>query len=97
MVAPSQNPSADVYTWITPQEWSALVDDPNTVVFDTRNSYVSAIGRFQSTMDPLRARGIRTTGVIDSKASPFRDYNQLRQSGRPSATTKTESDQSIEL
>ena len=84
MGAPSQNSGADVFTWIAPQEWSALMDDPNTVVFDISNSHVSAIDRFQSTMNPL-------------SASPFRDCNQLRQSGRPSATTKTETDQSIEL
>ena len=81
--APSNNSGADVCTWIAPQEWSALVDDPNTVVFDISNSYDSAIDRFQSTMDPFRARGIQTTGVIDSKPSPFRDSNQIRHSGRP--------------
>ena len=37
MGAPSQNPGADVCTWIAPQEWSASVEDPNTVVFDTHN------------------------------------------------------------
>ena len=52
MGGPSKKPGADVCTWIAPQEWSALVDDPNTVVLDSRNSFVLAIDRFQSTMDP---------------------------------------------
>ena len=52
MGGPSKKPGHDVCTWIAPQEWSALVDDPNTVVLDSRNSFVLAIDRFQSTMDP---------------------------------------------
>ena len=71
MGATSQNPSADVCTRIAPEEWSALVDDPNTVVFDTRKSYVSAIDRFQSTMDPLGARTYGQHVLSTQNQAPF--------------------------
>ena len=52
MGVPSVNPRADVGTYVDPQEWNALVDDPNTVVIDTRNSYETAIGSFEGAIDP---------------------------------------------
>lgn len=52
MGVPSVNPRADVGTYVDPQEWNALVDDPNTVLIDTRNSYETAIGSFQGAIDP---------------------------------------------
>ena len=35
-----------------PQDWNALVDDPDTVVIYTRNSYETAIGTFDGALDP---------------------------------------------
>ena len=46
------NPRACVGTYVDPQDWNALVDDPDTVVIDTRNSYETAIGTFDGALDP---------------------------------------------
>ena len=46
------DPSASVGTYVDPQDWNALVDDPNTLVIDTRNSYETAIGTFDGAIDP---------------------------------------------
>ena len=46
------NPRACVGTYVDPQDWNALVDDPDTVVIDTRNSYETTIGTFDGALDP---------------------------------------------
>ena len=46
------NPRGCVGTYVDPQDWNALVDDPDTVVIDTRNSYETAIGTFDGALDP---------------------------------------------
>jgi UPF0176 protein len=46
------DPSRDVGTYVTPSEWNAVIDDPNTIVIDTRNAYEVAIGSFEGAVDP---------------------------------------------
>jgi UPF0176 protein len=46
------DPSRDVGTYIAPQDWNAVIADPDTVVIDTRNTYETAIGSFAGAVDP---------------------------------------------
>ena len=46
------DPRANVGTYVEPADWNALVDDPDTLVIDTRNSYETAIGTFDGAIDP---------------------------------------------
>ena len=39
-------------TYVDPEDWNALVDDPDTLVIDTRNHYETAIGTFDGAIDP---------------------------------------------
>ena len=39
-------------THVSPQQWRALLDDPNTVVIDNRNSFEWKLGRFRGAIDP---------------------------------------------
>ncbi len=48
----SVDPSTSVGTYVEPENWNALVDDPDTLVIDTRNSYETAIGTFEGAIDP---------------------------------------------
>ena len=48
----SVDPHASVGTYVEPEHWNALVDDPDTLVIDTRNSYETAIGTFDGAIDP---------------------------------------------
>ena len=41
-----------VGTYVEPGQWNALIDDPDTLVIDTRNSYEVAIGSFDGALDP---------------------------------------------
>ena len=53
--APGTDPNARVGTYIAPADWNAVVDDPDTVVIDTRNDYETAIGSFQGAINPATA------------------------------------------
>lgn len=42
----------DPGTYVEPEQWNALIDDPDTVVIDTRNDYEVALGSFAGALDP---------------------------------------------
>jgi UPF0176 protein len=46
------DPTHVVGTYVSAQEWNALISDPDTVVIDTRNDYETAIGTFRGAVDP---------------------------------------------
>ena len=46
------NPRASVGIYVDPEDWNGMVDDPDTLVIDTRNSYETAIGSFEGALDP---------------------------------------------
>ena len=48
----SVDPRASVGTYVEPEDWNAVVDDPDTLVIDTRNSYETSIGSFEGAIDP---------------------------------------------
>ena len=39
-------------THVPPREWNALIDDPDTLVVDTRNHYEVEVGSFPNALDP---------------------------------------------
>jgi UPF0176 protein len=46
------DPLRAVGTYVAPQDWNALISDPDTIVIDTRNDYETAIGTFRGAVDP---------------------------------------------
>jgi UPF0176 protein len=46
------DPNRQVGTYVDPQDWNALVNDPDVVVVDTRNKYECGIGSFRGAVDP---------------------------------------------
>lgn len=52
MGVPGTDPNALVGTYVKPQDWNALITDPDTVLIDTRNDYEIAIGTFEGAIDP---------------------------------------------
>jgi UPF0176 protein len=52
---PDVDPSANAGTYVDPLDWNALIDDPDTIVIDTRNEYEVAIGSFAGSIDPKTA------------------------------------------
>jgi UPF0176 protein len=46
------DPNRLVGTYVEPQDWNALIANPETLVIDTRNGYEVALGTFQNAVDP---------------------------------------------
>ena len=60
MGQPDIDPLASAGTYVTPQDWNALIAAPGTIVIDTRNDYEVAVGSF--------------AGAIDPQTKAFRDF-----------------------
>ncbi|MDN2567285.1 rhodanese-related sulfurtransferase [Aquibium sp. A9E412] len=71
------DPAARTGRHVAPGEWNALVDDPATVLIDTRNAYETALGSFRGALDP---------GTDSFRAFPaWAEANRARLAGRPIA------------
>jgi UPF0176 protein len=49
---PGVDPNQLVGTYVEPQDWNALIADPEVLVIDTRNDYEVSIGTFARAIDP---------------------------------------------
>lgn len=49
---PNIDPNDQVGTYVQPQDWNALISDPEVMVIDTRNDYEVAIGSFKGAQNP---------------------------------------------
>jgi len=49
---PALDPNRTVGQYVKPQDWNALLADPDVVVIDTRNDYEVAIGTFAGALNP---------------------------------------------
>ncbi|BCA57443.1 oxygen-dependent tRNA uridine(34) hydroxylase TrhO [Sphingomonas sp. HMP6] len=55
MGEPDIDPRSGVGTYVVPADWNALIDDPDTIVIDTRNAYEVKVGSFERAIDPRTA------------------------------------------
>jgi UPF0176 protein len=46
------DPTERVGTYVDPQDWNTLINDPDVVLIDTRNDYEVGIGTFKGAIDP---------------------------------------------
>lgn len=46
------NPNKKVGTYVAPEDWNALIADPEVLLLDTRNAYECDIGSFKGAIDP---------------------------------------------
>ena len=46
------SPAEMVGQYVNPEDWNALIEDPNTIVIDTRNNYEVDIGTFKNSINP---------------------------------------------
>lgn len=49
---PGLDPSRQTGIAVPPQEWNAVITDPDTITIDTRNGFEVAIGKFAGAIDP---------------------------------------------
>lgn len=46
------SPTKKVGTYVKPEDWNALISDPDVILIDTRNDYEVDIGTFKGAVDP---------------------------------------------
>ncbi len=49
---PQANPNIVCGDYVAPQDWNALISNPETLVLDTRNTYETNLGIFKHAVDP---------------------------------------------
>jgi UPF0176 protein len=49
---PEVNPNDQVGEYVAPEDWNALISDPNVILVDTRNDYEYEIGSFEGALNP---------------------------------------------
>ena len=49
---PEIDPNRTVGTYVKPEDWNALISDPDVTTIDTRNDYEISIGSFQGAINP---------------------------------------------
>src|SRR3546814_17652911 len=52
MKVPGLDPAREAGATVAPADWNALVDDPDTVVIDTRNDFEIGYGSFAGAVNP---------------------------------------------
>lgn len=55
MGEPDIDPVGNVGDYVAPEDWNALIADPDTILIDTRNDYEVAAGTFENAVDPRTA------------------------------------------
>lgn len=49
---PELNPALNAGQYVKPEDWNALISDPDVVLVDTRNDYEVGIGSFEGALNP---------------------------------------------
>jgi UPF0176 protein len=52
---PEIDPSEQVGTYVSPEDWNTVISDPEVTVIDTRNDYEVSIGTFKGAQNPQTA------------------------------------------
>lgn len=52
MGVPGVSPVKQVGTYVSGEQWNALISDPEVLLIDTRNDYEVAVGKFANAVDP---------------------------------------------
>lgn len=72
MGVPGLNPDDGVGTYVSPQDWNALITSPGVVLVDARNDYEVAIGSFEGAIDPQTAVFGELPAWMDDNLDPER-------------------------
>lgn len=67
---PGINPNKKVGTYVAPEDWNALISDPDVVLIDTRNGYECDIGTFKGAIDPKTKTFREFPAYVDKNFNP---------------------------
>ena len=65
------NPGQITGTHVSAEEWNQIIQDPNTLVVDTRNKYEHAIGNFEGSIDPKTTSFRQFPKWVEEKLKPL--------------------------
>jgi UPF0176 protein len=66
------DPNRVVGTYVEPQDWNALIRDPDVVVVDTRNDYEVEVGTFNRSINPAISTFREFPAFVDARLDPAR-------------------------
>lgn len=72
MGVPDLDPTCVVGTYVDPEDWNDVVDDPETLLIDTRNDYEVAIGTFAGAVSPETESFREFPQFVEKKLDPRR-------------------------
>ena len=64
------DPNHVVGTYVKPEDWNALISDPDVTLVDTRNAYETAIGTFKNAVDPATETFREFPGYVKQNLNP---------------------------
>lgn len=70
---PEIDPVASVGTYVPPEQWNALIEEPGVILVDTRNSYEFDIGTFKGAIDPKTTTFREFPKFVSDELDPARD------------------------
>ena len=88
MGRPEISPARSTGTYVEPRDWNSLVDDPDVMVIDTRNTYETAIGTFDGAVNPQTYGGaapqsttcvhvcVHGSGETSTTQAPYRQSSE---------------------
>ena len=78
MGCPTVKPAEQVGTYVPPQQWDALIADPDTLVVDTRNAYEVAVGTFEGAIHPGTGSFREFPAWVESTLRPLVEQRKPR-------------------
>lgn len=73
MKQPDADPTKQVGTYVAPEEWNALTNDPDVIVLDTRNTYETAVGIFDGAIDPHTETFTEFADYVEKNLDPAKN------------------------
>ncbi len=67
---PGLQPALHAGTYVKPEDWNALIDDPEVVVIDVRNDYEIGIGSFRRAVNPGTRSFTEFPAWVDAERRP---------------------------
>lgn len=77
------NPTRMAGQYVQPQEWNALISEPDVVVIDARNDYEVAIGSFTGALDPKTTTFSELPAWIREQSQPGQALATDSSGGKP--------------
>ncbi|MEQ1647321.1 MAG: rhodanese-related sulfurtransferase [Hyphomicrobiaceae bacterium] len=69
---PEADPNKNAGVYVAPEDWNALISDPDVIVVDTRNDYEFALGTFARAENPHTRSFRQFPAYVDASLDPAR-------------------------